>query len=133
MLTINLTLHTQATRHFHRVHLTILISCSPAAAPPTPGTGPEAGVDFTTLPVHDLMRLYYSESARSPYCAICHCPSAVNDTVSLQIEAAKPADAAAGRLFPHQEFFRWLAYGNGEVTDGSCPYLPCELSTYIQQ
>jgi hypothetical protein len=51
-------------RHFHcgRLHLTSC-SCFSTAAPPTPGTQPEAGMDFTGLPVHDLMRLYYSESA----------------------------------------------------------------------
>lgn len=77
------------------------------------------------------MKLYYSKLPHAAFGPMCPCGK-----LRLRGKSAgQPfADALAGRLFPHQEFYNWLAYGHGEKAlrqllsvVGNLDYTGCRL------
>jgi hypothetical protein len=90
---------------------------SPAAL-----AGP-SGTDFTNVGVQEMMKLYYCE-LRCCHGQLLLCRRARRRRRQLCLLHSSLAHAhlpAAARLFPHQEMYKWLAYGNGELPGCSCP------------
>lgn len=62
---------------------------------------------MTTVSVPHLMKMYYGEVMRNP------CNN-WNVRLGIRLTSNGVDFVSAERLFPHQEFYKWLAYGNGE-------------------
>lgn len=67
-----------------------------SASPPKVSAG--AASDYSTWNVQQLMKMYYGMAAR-----ICTAFCVIMTTSRF----------GTGRLFPHQDMFKWLVYGNG--------------------
>ena len=95
---------------------------SPAAL-----AGP-SGTDFTNVGVQEMMKLYYCE-LRCCQGQLLLCRRARrrrrHQLCLLHSSLAHAHLPAAARLFPHQEMYKWLAYGNGELPGCSCPAAAC--------
>ena len=100
-------------------------SASAAAAGPS-------GTDFTNVGVQDMMKLYYCELRRCPWWPLV-CRSLPPPQPAVLTPAGLPTRTlpAAARLFPHQEMYKWLAYGNGEPPGRRC--LCCRWGPLPQQ
>lgn len=74
--------------------------------------------DFTSMGVQDMMKMYYCEPLHCALGCLGLSPSAAlllaADFQTSVLSALFASPCCAARLFPHQEMFKWLAYGNGE-------------------
>ena len=79
-----------------------------------------AATDFTNVGVQDMMKLYYCERKWPAVCSDRACSHRVHSAAAAHHHMPAQAHRApallaspAARLFPHQEMYKWLAYGNG--------------------